>query len=237
MSPFLVIIAILIKCSSKGPVFFLQERIGKQGKVFKIIKFRTMVMNAEKIGSGVFINEKNDDRITKVGRFLRSTSLDELPQLFNVLVGDMSLAYIIYIVYGCKENKIIAIIQTLTLVSCLTNINWLFFGLEMFKITVTRNTFIRIGTVICILTFVNDTNDLPLYTGIMLVGSLISELILFWFAKDKVYWVKPSTRKIVRHLKPNIVLFIPLLAMSVYHTKRTKEDLLKDLACEDEEED
>lgn len=91
LSPFLVIIAILIKCSSKGPVFFLQERIGKQGKVFKIIKFRTMVMNAEKIGSGIFINEKNDDRITKVGRFLRSTSLDELPQLFNVLVGDMSL--------------------------------------------------------------------------------------------------------------------------------------------------
>lgn len=139
------------------------------------------------------------------------------------------IAYIFYIVYGCKENRIIAIIQTLTLVSCLTNINWLFFGLEMFKITVTRNTFIRIGTVICILTFVNDANDLPLYTGIMLGGSLISELILFWFAKDKVYWVKPSIRDIIRHLKPNIVLFIPLLAMSVYHTMdKTMLGLLSD---------
>ena len=139
------------------------------------------------------------------------------------------IAYIFYIVYGCKENRIIAIIQTLTLVSCLTNINWLFFGLEMFKITVTRNTFIRIGTVICILTFVNDANDLPLYTGIMLGGSLISELILFWFAKDKVYWVKPSIREIIRHLKPNIVLFIPLLAMSVYHTMdKTMLGLLSD---------
>ena len=89
--PFMVIIAILVKLSSRGPVFFLQERLGKDGKVFKIIKFRTMIVDAEKIGTGVKVDGKNDARITKVGRFLRATSMDELPQLINVLKGDMSL--------------------------------------------------------------------------------------------------------------------------------------------------
>lgn len=91
LSPILIIIAILIKATSKGPVFFKQERLGKNGKVFKIIKFRTMVVNAEKIGDGLSIKNANDSRITKVGRILRVTSLDELPQLFNVLFGQMSL--------------------------------------------------------------------------------------------------------------------------------------------------
>ena len=91
ISPILIIIAILIKLTSKGPVFFKQERLGKNGKVFKIIKFRTMVVNAEKIGDGLMVKSENDNRITKIGRFLRATSLDELPQLFNVLKGDMSL--------------------------------------------------------------------------------------------------------------------------------------------------
>ncbi len=89
-SPILVIIAAIIKISSAGPVFFRQERAGKDGAVFKIYKFRTMVENAEKIGPGLFI-EKNDPRITRVGRFLRAASLDELPQLINVLCGQMSL--------------------------------------------------------------------------------------------------------------------------------------------------
>lgn len=91
VSPFILIIAILVKATSKGPVFFLQERLGRKGKVFKIIKFRTMVVNAESIGTGVRVDGKMDPRITKVGRFLRSTSMDELPQLVNVVKGDMSL--------------------------------------------------------------------------------------------------------------------------------------------------
>ena len=90
-SPFILIIAILVKTSSKGPIFFLQERLGKKGKVFKIIKFRTMVVNAENIGTGVKVDGKSDPRITKVGRFLRATSMDELPQLVNVVKGDMAL--------------------------------------------------------------------------------------------------------------------------------------------------
>lgn len=91
ISPILLCISIAIKVTSKGPVFFKQDRLGKNGETFKILKFRTMVVNAEKIGTGLFVNNENDNRITKVGKFLRATSLDELPQIFNVIIGDMSL--------------------------------------------------------------------------------------------------------------------------------------------------
>lgn len=88
--PLLVIISILIKIDSKGPIFFIQERAGLKGKPFKIYKFRTMIPNAVNIGNGIYTAE-NDPRITRVGKFLRRTSLDELPQLFNILKGDMSI--------------------------------------------------------------------------------------------------------------------------------------------------
>ena len=83
-----LIIAILIKLTSPGPVLFKQDRIGKDGKVFKILKFRSMKVGAEK--SGVYSDNK-DPRVTKVGKFIRATSVDELPQLFNILKGDMTL--------------------------------------------------------------------------------------------------------------------------------------------------
>ncbi|MDI9487230.1 MAG: sugar transferase [Bacillota bacterium] len=89
--PFFAMIALAIKIDSKGPVFFKQERLGKDGKTFKILKFRTMVVNAEKMGDGLIINSDEDDRITKIGKLLRKTSMDELPQLFNVFGGSMSL--------------------------------------------------------------------------------------------------------------------------------------------------
>ena len=91
VSPIVIIIALSVKLTSKGPVFFKQERLGKNGKVFKIIKFRTMVINAEKMGHGLKVKNESDERITRVGKLLRASSLDELPQLWNVLMGDMSL--------------------------------------------------------------------------------------------------------------------------------------------------
>jgi len=89
--PLLIIVAALIKITSPGPVFFLQERLGRNGKVFRIIKFRTMVTDAEHIGDGLFVSSGQDNRITKFGRILRNSSLDELPQLINVISGTMSL--------------------------------------------------------------------------------------------------------------------------------------------------
>ncbi len=91
-------IAIAIKIDSPGPIFFTQERYGLQGQTFLLRKFRSMVADAEKLKSlvkneadGLIFKNKNDFRVTKVGRFLRSTSLDELPQFWNVFVGEMSL--------------------------------------------------------------------------------------------------------------------------------------------------
>jgi len=87
--PVFILIAVLIKIDSKGPVFFKQKRIGKDEKPFVIYKFRSMVNNAEKIGLGLNIC-KDDFRITRVGKFLRDWSFDELPQLINIVIGDMS---------------------------------------------------------------------------------------------------------------------------------------------------
>lgn len=87
--PFLVFIAITIKLTSQGSVFFTQERIGKNGKPFFIIKFRTMIRDAE--SNGPQLSSANDARVTSFGRWLRKTRMDELPQFFNVIIGDMSL--------------------------------------------------------------------------------------------------------------------------------------------------
>ena len=100
LSPLFIIIAIIIKTTSKGPVFFSQRRVGKNGKEFDMYKFRSMVVNAEELKeklaaqnemSGPMFKMKDDPRVTKVGKFIRKTSIDELPQLWNVLKGDMSL--------------------------------------------------------------------------------------------------------------------------------------------------
>lgn len=90
LTPLWIAVAVWIKKDSEGPVFFRQGRRTKNGRVFNMLKFRTMVVNAEKMGSGLF-NYENDPRVTKAGRYLRNSSIDELPQLFNILKGDMSV--------------------------------------------------------------------------------------------------------------------------------------------------
>lgn len=100
LSPIMFIATMAIRIESKGPAIFTQERVGKDGKIFKMYKFRSMVIDAEKMldklkdkneMNGPMFKIKEDPRITKVGKVLRKTSIDELPQLFNVLIGDMSL--------------------------------------------------------------------------------------------------------------------------------------------------
>lgn len=88
LSPIFLILGIIIKLEDKGPVFYRQERVTKNGKIFKIYKFRTMITNADKIGS--LVTTENDSRITKIGSVIRKYRLDEIPQLLNVIEGDMS---------------------------------------------------------------------------------------------------------------------------------------------------
>ena len=99
-SPLMILIAVMVKCGSRGPIFYRAQRIGRKGRTFTCYKFRTMVVNADKLREdlahlnereGVLFKISNDPRITRIGVILRKYSLDELPQLFNVLMGDMSL--------------------------------------------------------------------------------------------------------------------------------------------------
>lgn len=130
LSPFFLIISIFIKITSKGPVFFIHERVGLNGKKFKLIKFRTMVNNAEEMIASFSPEQKkeweenyklkDDPRITKIGKFLRRTSLDELPQLINILKGDMSIVGPRPVVdeelnwYGDKKDKLLSVKPGLT---------------------------------------------------------------------------------------------------------------------------
>ena len=100
LSPIILLVAIAIKLESKGPIIFVQTRVGINGKCFKMYKFRSMIENAEELKSklieknemsGPMFKIKNDPRITKIGKFIRKTSIDELPQLINVIKGEMSL--------------------------------------------------------------------------------------------------------------------------------------------------
>jgi len=100
LSPLLILVSILIKLESSGPILFKQERVGLKGKNFVMYKFRSMVINAEELKaklesqnemSGPMFKIKNDPRVTKVGKFIRKTSIDELPQLINILKGEMSI--------------------------------------------------------------------------------------------------------------------------------------------------
>ena len=88
LSPIFIIVAFLIKLDSKGPVFFLQDRVGLNGRVFKIIKFRSMKINQD---NSLTITLENDDRITNIGKKIRKYKIDELPELFNVFLGEMSV--------------------------------------------------------------------------------------------------------------------------------------------------
>ena len=100
LSPIIAVVACAVKVTSKGPIFFSQKKVGKNGELFEMYKFRSMVVNAEELKgnledqnemSGPMFKIKDDPRVTKVGKFIRKTSIDELPQLWNVLKGDMSL--------------------------------------------------------------------------------------------------------------------------------------------------
>lgn len=129
-------------------------------------------------------------------------------------------AYYIYIMLFCNDNQLILMIQGIALIGTLTDISWLYFGMEDFRLTVTANGIVKVISVTCILLFVKEKQDLWLYTLIMVSSIVISNMLL-WIPIHKVVdlWkiknIKIKT--ITKHIKPNIVLFIPLLAMSVYH--------------------
>ena len=137
-------------------------------------------------------------------------------QLITTLI--VSIVYALYIYFNSKEYFTIEIIQVLYLVSVAFDINWLFCGLQKFKMTVTRSAILKVLNLILIVVFVKDEGDLNKYIFILAFMTLLNQLILWPFRKKEVSFTKVTKKDILVHLKPTIILFVPVLASSVYRT-------------------
>lgn len=137
--------------------------------------------------------------------------------LFQLLMGIiMLIAYIGYICLFDIRYKNIAILQTLFVLSAILDINWFFFGMEEFKKTITRNTFVKVGNILLIFLLVKGKNDLWKYTLIMSGMTCLSQVILWGFLRKQIIFVKVKKKDIIKHIKPNLILFIPVVAVSLY---------------------
>lgn len=137
--------------------------------------------------------------------------------LLHVLLGIVvTSVFALYTVFCIHENQDIFIISSLTLLATTIDINWLFFGLEEFKLTVTRSIVIKLATVGCIFLLVKSPADLIKYTLLMNAANLISQIVLWTNLRKKVELTRPSLKKAIQNLRPMLVLFIPAVALSIY---------------------
>lgn len=125
--------------------------------------------------------------------------------------------YFLYVAFAAKDNLLVALVQGVWVLSCALDINWFFFGIENFKVTVTRNIIVKIITVAAILVFVNKQTGVLMYTAIMAGGNFMSQAVLWPFLKKEIDWYPPEWKEVKRHIKPNLILFVPVIASSVYH--------------------
>ena len=135
----------------------------------------------------------------------------------QIIMGIIMLSlYLIYVIASGTEHRTVALIQSLFIVSAMLDINWLFFGLEEFKKTITRNSLIKICSVVLIFLFIRDSSDVWKYALIMSGMTCSSQLLLWGFARKRVGFVFVRLRDIKAHIKPNLALFIPVIAISIY---------------------
>ena len=153
----------------------------------------------------------------------RANGKDELNKAFSSLFcmhfivgGIATVAYFLYCLCLSQEYKSIALAQSIWIISALIDINWLFFGLEEFRLTVIRNFFIKLTTVVAIIIFVKSESDLLIYVVVVAIGTLVSNVILWRFINGRVKFIKVKWTEIVNHLKPLLVLFLAVIATSIY---------------------
>lgn len=155
-------------------------------------------------------------------------------EIYSVQFVSSFLAIVAYFASFCfldRSRWALAAIQGIWIFSYLVDINWFFFGMEQFKLTVIRSTLIKIVTVCLIVLFINDTNDLYLYAGIMSGGAFIGQLALWGYLKKFVCFEKPSLNKIKGHLAPILKLYIPIIAISIF---RLMDKTMLDVLSTDE---
>ncbi len=141
-------------------------------------------------------------------------TFSNITALHIVLSIIMLLLYTIYIIL--EKGNVYTIICSIYIIGALFDINWFFFGLEKFKITVTRNTIVRILTVICIFIFVRTREDLWIYITIMAVGNTLGQSMVWFIVRKYVQFIRPEWKEMKKHFKPMLILFIPVIAISLY---------------------
>lgn len=165
-----------------------------------------------------------------------ATTKEKKQELFwNIYTVQLAASVIACIVYFTslaavsEERLLVAALQGFWIISCLLNINWFFFGCEQFRLTVTRDIIVKIVTVLCIVLFVKTPNDLPLYTFIMAGSTAITQLLMWSYLPRFISFEKPSWEKIRQHIRPIVRLFVPVIALSVFHIMdKTMLDVLSD---------
>lgn len=136
---------------------------------------------------------------------------------FQIITSSvMIIAYFLFVIIFNNQYKMIALIQIMYVISSMFDINWFFFGIEKFKLTITRNTIIKLLSLILIFVFVKVPGDLWKYTSILAGSTLFSNIFLFSFIRKYINLVKITKQDIIKHLKPNLILFLPAIAVSVY---------------------
>ena len=153
-------------------------------------------------------NRENRDKMSK--KFLSIYAIQLIMSITMIIV------YMLYILLVCNEYKNIALIQSIFLISSMLDINWFFFGMEEFKLTITRNTILKFISLIFVFIFVKNPSDLWIYTLIMAGSTLISQVVLWPFLLKRISYVKITLKDIKKHIKPCIILFIPVIAISLY---------------------
>jgi len=151
-----------------------------------------------------------DDKKNVSKRFWNIYIIQLITSILSILV------YVIACDIYLTEYYAISLLQIIYLISFIFDINWFFWGLEKFKITVTRNFFIKIVSIILIFSFVKERSDLPQYVLIVSLSALVSNAILLFFIRKEIIWVKPCTKDILTNIKPCLTLFIPLVARSIF---------------------
>lgn len=187
------------------------DGIGLQAYTFSIANYFVLfsILGINNYGSRS-IAMNRDDR----GKLSKTFLGIYIFQLF--MSSMMILIYTLYILFFTDNNKMFFVIQIVYIISAMLDINWFFFGIEEFKLTVIRNSIIKILTLITIFVLVNDSNDIYIYSLILALSSLISQIVLWGFIKKHIDFVKVSLNDITCHIKSIFILFIPVLAVSVY---------------------
>lgn len=157
------------------------------------------------------IAKVRDDRAQTSAAFINMYSLQLIISILMVIL------YYGYVFLFVKENRLIAIIQGIYVMTAAVDISWFFFGMEEFKITVTRNTIVKLCSVAAIFIFVKTSYDLWKYTFILSAGMIIGYFSVFPFLKRYVDLIRPSLREIKLHIKPNLLLFVPVIAVSIFN--------------------